>query len=205
MSVHKVNDLFSSSELDTFYGLIDSIVIPTNSDGTYIYDTDNNQETCTISKSLGRLQSNFMTPGEMCKKLYDVSKNICSKELTISGMTYVEYNKKYGTPTLPPHFDGDSSDVIVNYQISSNTSWDIGLDSELYKIEDNSALVFNPNKNVHWRPEKTFNEGEYVKMIFFRLRGIEDVVDNSHLRYSLDDPIYKEANRFRDSLNGYLD
>ncbi len=200
MNAYKINDLFSKSELEIFYGLINSIVIPIGDDGNYIYDTDKSQGDCTISKSLGRLQSTFRVPPEVSNKLISVAQNIDSKELIMSSMTYVEYNKKYGTPNLPPHFDGDSSDVIVNYQISSNTSWGIGLGTELYGLEDNSALVFNPNKNIHWRPEKIFNDDEYVKMIFFRLRSVKDLIDNSHLRYSLDDPIYKEANRFRDSL-----
>jgi hypothetical protein len=200
MSVHKVNDLFSSQELKLLYILINSIVIPINDNGTYIYDTDNGQENCTISKSLGRLQSSFKTPEELNKKLLNIAKNISLKELSVSAMTYVEYNKNYGTPNLPPHFDGDLSEVIINYQLSSNTSWDIGLDTKIYKIEDNSALVFNPNKNIHWRPHKTFNENEYVKMIFFRLWSKENIIDNSNLRYSLDDDIYKKANELRDSI-----
>lgn len=200
MSVYKVNNLFSTPEVELLYILINSIVIPINDDGTYIYDTDNAQESCTISKSLGRLQSSFQTPYELNKKLLNTAKNISLKELSISAMTYVEYNKNYGTPNLPPHLDGDSSDVIINYQISSNTSWDIGFDTKIYKIEDNSALVFNPNKNIHWRPHKTFNEDEYVKMIFFRLCSKESITDNSHLRYSLDNDIYKKANELRDSL-----
>ena len=200
MSVYKINDLFSKEELEIFYGLINSIVIPIKDDGTYIYDTDESPGNCTISQSLGRLQSTFRPPEKIQKKLINTAKNIESKELIISSMTYVEYNKKYGTPNLPPHFDGDGSDVIINYQISSNTSWDIGLGTEIHKIEDNSALVFNPNKNIHWRPYKTFNEDEYVKMIFFRLRGPGPIEDNSHLRYSLDNKIYKEANMVRESL-----
>ncbi len=200
MSVYKVNNLFSSPELELFDILINSIVIPINDNGTYIYDTDNSQESCTISKSLGRLQSSFQTPYKLNKKLLNIAKNISLKELSISTMTYVEYNKKYGLPNLPPHLDGDLSEVIINYQLSSNTSWDIGLDTKIYKIEDNSALVFNPNKNVHWRPHKTFNEDEHVKMIFFRLCSKENIIDNSYLRYSLDHEIFKESNSFRDSL-----
>lgn len=201
MNAYKINDIFSESELDIFYSLINSIVIPIKDDGTYIYDTDESQSDCTISQSLGRLQSTFRTPGEVSKKLINIAKNIEPKNLVVTSMTYVEYNKKYGTPNLPPHFDGDSSDIIVNYQISSNTSWDLGLGTELYKIEDNSALVFNPNKNIHWRPHKTFNDDEYIKMIFFRLRGAGPIEDNSHLRYSLDDAIYREANKVRESIS----
>lgn len=69
-------------------------------------------------------------------------------------------------------------------------------------MENNSAVIFQPNVNIHWRPHKKFKENEYVKMVFFRVSIIdeESIVDNSHLRYSLDDKVYKEVNDFRDSL-----
>ena len=41
MNVYKINDLFSSAELNILYAFINSIVIPIKDDGTYIYDTDN--------------------------------------------------------------------------------------------------------------------------------------------------------------------
>ena len=152
MNVYKINDLFSSAELNILYAFINSIVIPIKDDGTYIYDTDNGWEDCTISKYLGRLQTSSEVPKEVCDNLSSIAKSISLKELTSSGMTYVEYNKKYGTPNLPPHLDGDGKDLIINYQISSNTSWDIGVDLGTHSMEDNSALVFNANKNIHWRP-----------------------------------------------------
>ena len=200
MNVYKINDLFSSAELNILYAFINSIVIPIKDDGTYIYDTDNGWEDCTISKYLGRLQTSSEVPKEVCDNLSSIAKSISLKELTSSGMTYVEYNKKYGTPNLPPHLDGDGKDLIINYQISSNTSWDIGVDLGTHSMEDNSALVFNANKNIHWRPHKVFAEGDYVRMIFFRFQDVDNIVDNSHLRYSSDHEIYDEVNKLRDSL-----
>ena len=200
MNVYKINDLFSSAELNILYAFINSIVIPIKDDGTYIYDTDNGWEDCTISKYLGRIQTSSEVPKEVCDKLSSIAKSISLKELKSSGMTYVEYNKKYGTPNLPPHLDGDGKDLIINYQISSNTSWDIGVDLGTHIMEDNSALVFNGNKNVHWRPHKVFAEGDYVRMIFFRFQDVDNIVDNSHLRYSSDHEIYDEVNKLRDSL-----
>ena len=200
MNVYKINDLFSSAELNILYAFINSIVIPIKDDGTYIYDTDNGWEDCTISKYLGRLQTSSEVPKEVCDNLSSIAKSISLKELTSSGMTYVEYNKKYGTPNLPPHLDGDGKDLIITYQISSNTSWDIGVDLGTHSMEDNSALVFNANKNIHWRPHKVFAEGDYVRMIFFRFQDVDNIVDNSHLRYSSDHEIYDEVNKLRDSL-----
>jgi hypothetical protein len=109
------------------------------------------------------------------------------------------YSLEYGEPELPPHFDGDSTDLILNYQLESNTDWPVGVDQEIVKLEDNSAIMFNPNVKIHWRPRKLFNKDEYVTMIFFRFQGLEPV-DNTHLRLLMDDPIFDEARSFRDSL-----
>ncbi len=113
----------------------------------------------------------------------------------------VEYSLEYGKPDLPPHFDGDDTDLIVNYQFESNTDWPLGIDAELIELEDNSALLFNPNSNVHWRPLKTFEKDEYVKMIFFRFRNPTAPSDYSHLRFYSENPIFDEAQRARKTLH----
>jgi hypothetical protein len=203
MSVYKINDIFSKSELEILHSLTNSIVIPIKEDGSYVYDTENSNSLCTISKSLGRVQATGFAKGFehiFYEKILEIIKPFTTKDVTLSNVTYVEYNSKYGTPVLPPHFDGDSSDIIVNFQLSSNTVWALGVDLALYELEDNSAMIFNPNKNIHWRPSKEFKDKEYVKLIFFRFQSIDGVIDNSHLRYSLDHEIYKEVNDFRDSL-----
>ncbi len=112
----------------------------------------------------------------------------------------VVYSSEYGEPNLPPHFDGDSTDLIINYQLDSNTSWDIALDTEVYPMEDNSALIFNPNESIHWRPHKTFKEGEYVRMVFFRFYNPAGRSDYSHLNFMQDDAIFKEPNKLREKL-----
>lgn len=203
MKAHKFDNIFNNKQLDIFYDAINKIDLPLHQDGTYVYDTEDNASVCSISKSLGRLQcSGFIKDlsDGIHDKLNNIANSVSNNNIEISSITYVEYNSKYGTPDLPPHFDGDSSDLIINFQIDSNTSWDIGIDLEVYSINNNSALVFNGNESIHWRPRKTFNDGEYVKLVFFRFQDIGNYIDNSHLRYSLDNEIYKEVNSFRDSL-----
>jgi hypothetical protein len=112
----------------------------------------------------------------------------------------VEYSLAYGKPDLPPHFDGDDTDLIVNYQFDSNTDWPLGVNGELIELESNSGVLFNPNSNLHWRPLKTFKEGEYVKMIFFRFRNPVTPSDYSHLRLTQEDPIFDEARKARGTL-----
>lgn len=113
----------------------------------------------------------------------------------------VEYSSKYGEPSLSPHFDGDSTDLIVNYQLEANTDWPVGLDTETVKLDNNSALLFNPNTSVHWRPVKKFEEGEYVRMIFFRFIDPVSPTDNSNLKLTQSHTLFDEAHKARGTFS----
>ena len=149
---------------------------------------------------LGRQKTNLRLPAKIIQNVEKIVKENYSKNLSISSIAYVEYNKKFGNPNLPPHFDHDNTNIIVNFQLSSNINWPLGLDMELYNMEDNSALIFSPNDIIHWRPHKTFNDEEYVKMIFFRLVDANNIKNYLHKDYSMGDPIFAEINALRDSL-----
>lgn len=160
-----------------------------------------NNTTLKQDKILGRKVGELNLPDDIKGFINNIVRETYSKSLSLGAISYAEYNNKYGNPNLPPHFDGDDTDIIFNFQLESNTSWDLGLDLELYSIENNSALLFNPNKSIHWRPIKQFDDGEYVKMIFFRFRNSDKSSDYSNLRYSLDHEIFNQVNKLRDSVN----
>jgi hypothetical protein len=84
------------------------------------------------------------------------------------GIMAVEYSGKYGRPVLRSHKDGGDSSLMINYQLESNTSWDLCIDDEIYTLGDNDALVMDPVRQLHSRVDKTFAEGEFLKMVFFR-------------------------------------
>lgn len=122
-----------------------------------------------LDTTLGReITKNLYISKEIIEKLNNILKNNKYNNLNFSGAVYAHYNKEYGHPNLPPHLDQDGNDLIINFQLSSNTCWPIGLDKNLYLLEDNSAVIFNGNKTIHWRPIKNFENSDYVKMIFFR-------------------------------------
>lgn len=183
MAVSKIINVFSKEYVNTLFDLVNKSVI------------DNDER-------LGRSISILPTLINFNTGLEKILKDLNINDLSVSSVTYVEYNNKYGEPNLPPHYDGDFNELIINYQLESNTSWDVGVEKVLYKTEDNSVLVFNPNKYIHWRPIKKFNDGEYMKMLFFRLCNKDESKRNdySELRFSMDHPIYKEINDFRNSL-----
>lgn len=203
MKPTKFKNIFSENEIHEINSIVKMIEDPINDDGSYIYEEIGVNNTSTISKDLGRIQSAFLN-GKLSDNVLDcvrdIAEGLSHSALHLSNITYVEYNNKYGTPNLFPHFDADSSDLIINFQLSSNTNWPLGAGFDIYDMQDNEALALNGNEHIHWRPHKIFKDNEYVRMIFFRFADQENVKDNRHLAYSRDHEILKDVNIFRDSL-----
>jgi hypothetical protein len=188
MSISIVKNIFSTEDLNFIKNAIDK-------------NEQNNVN--IVDPILGRkflgILKDFSTK-EITRKLYKVVEQATDLPLSMANAYCFEYSGKYGKPNLPPHFDCDGNDLIINMQIESNTQWDLGLNLELYTLEDNSALVFNPNTEIHWRVHKEFNEGEYVRMLFVRFCNLTTKSDYSHLPNSPDHSVFKEVKEFRDSL-----
>jgi hypothetical protein len=183
MNPYKINDVFTQNQID------------------YLTKTIDNTKKI-VDKVLGRaiikdIKNSFTE--DIVNRLHKISKEATGLSLSIDHAFYAEYNKRYGMPNLPPHFDRDKNCLIINFQLSANTSWDLGLNKNIYKIEDNSAVLFDGNAEVHWRPHKVFKEGEYVKMIFIRFFNPKNIIDNSHLETVEDNDFFKNINVFRDS------
>ena len=184
MSIARIDNIFSQEEIDHIKSVISE------------RDVD-------LHTGLGRVQifdiEGYLLP-EIINKLNAIAKDLSDLPLEMTHAMSVEYSPLYGEPNLPPHFDGDTNDLIINIQLESNTVWDIGLNLETYTLTDNSALVFNANKEVHWRVHKEFKEGEYVKMMFVRFYNSEKMSDYSYLPGDPNNEIFKNAREFRDSL-----
>jgi hypothetical protein len=185
MGITRVDNIFSWDELKFL-----NDIVPTQEN--------------EIDDNLGRVYlgdiKNRLTQ-QMQDKLYKIVDNITDAPLVMSQALYVEYNGKYGQPNLPPHFDGDTNNLIINMQISGNTHWDIGLNLDIHRLEDNSALVFNGNTEIHWRPYKKFQEGEYVRMLFVRFYNAVKKPDYTHLTNDPNHEVFKEVREYRDSLS----
>lgn len=202
MTVLKMDNVFSDTELNLINSLLRREDITRNEDGTFIQH-DGDEYGYGIHSGLGRLQYRIEDNQQFSELRQNLAKKINALfgvNLSSSGAYCAEYSAEFGTPNLPVHWDHDNTEIIFNYQLSSTTSWDIGVDKDIYSMEDNTALVFNPNKYTHWRPHKTFKEGEYVKMIFFRFTDFNNPSDYAHLDYSIGHDVFAEINAFRDSL-----
>jgi hypothetical protein len=136
------------------------------------------------------------------------------KPVTFDFAMYGEYTKRSGgDPKLEPHFDSaESATVILDYQIESNTDWEIKIESDLFLLDDNSGLLFDPLCNIHSRIIKDFNDEDFVKMLFFRFKSsntispktIEDEkrLQKEHISYGreLHEKTILKNNQIRDGV-----
>ena len=192
-----MEDIFDNSEIQSFHQAIDKFPIPIIN-GKYVPSDQNNGT--GVCEELGRLQISCIEPyipKDAKNKLSKMVNSFTDLPISLKHALYVEYSTKYGTPNLPPHFDLDDGDLIINYQLSSNTSWEIGVGLKKYDLKDNSALVFNGNTNIHWRAHKKFNDEEYLKMIFFRFHNKMNPSDYSYNPENQGDEVFQEAIKVR--------
>lgn len=128
---------------------------------------DNESEIYRIDPTMGRcLVEIFDVTQDIKDKLTRMIRNKFGNYIFQSA-TFCEYNKKYGTPSLVSHMDGSDDVICIDYQLDSNTDWPIKIDEELVTLKNNQVLIFNSGKVNHGRVEKDFEDGEYIKMVFF--------------------------------------
>jgi hypothetical protein len=151
-------------------------------------------------EALGRILYKLPLPDKMLEDIQQRAETLVGRKLDFIGHIFAEYSSKYGQPNLPPHFDGDTNSLIVDYQYKGNTSWGLGVDTTVFEMEDNKAIIFNPNEYPHWRPHKIFEEGEVLTMIFFRFPDRIGKTDYSHMRMNQDDEIFADIRKIRDNL-----
>jgi hypothetical protein len=154
--------------------------------------------------NLGRLDINELPlPPHIIDKVVGLAKENCQIDLEIErliSVTYAEYNLKYGQPNLEVHKDRDpvrpgvqvnpgGAGVVLTYQLDSNVSWQVGSNKDLYLIPNNGMLVFYPRQDYHWRTIRKWNDGDFVKVIFFEMLtpNSPEVVDDKKLAQEIRD------------------
>lgn len=141
--------------------------------GTLLHGHDR-EDTVTRVLDFGRIDIKYpKIPQDIIDKvLLIVKENVDESytDLAFDFVIYADYSKASGgNPRLRPHFDSaESTGVILDYQLKSNVSWEIKVESDLFDLEDNSGLLFNPLDNIHYRPVKVFSDDDFVRMLFFR-------------------------------------
>jgi hypothetical protein len=164
----KINNFYTPEELLQLETYVESVVHKSN--------------LFSIEKNLGRyygviqdkLMSNYAIgnfPNNLLYKVQKFAEDIFKVDnLQIFDIIIIRYTNEYGlVPKLHMHKDGGSlTKYTVDYQYKSNTDWAITVEDQDFYLKDNQALTFLGSKQLHGRPEKIFNNGEYVENIFFQ-------------------------------------
>ncbi len=106
-------------------------------------------------------------PQSISDKISKYAREHYGEDLKPDGFAFTRYSNEFGVPRLAPHYDTGHSTFTIDYQLESNTTWNLVVEDKEYSLEDNDALVFKPSYEVHWRKPMIMNDGEYVDMIFF--------------------------------------
>lgn len=165
-----LNDLFTREECEELIQMIEFELenrqhVPIlHDDGGTLINQDN-----VVMKDYdnGRIMVEILpTPDHIIEKLKRVLRENYG-ECEYIGTVFADYALRFGTPKLNKHYDVKDDTTLIDYQLSANTVWPITIDDVNYELIDNQAVVLRPFKQYHGRPKKTFNDSEFVKMLFF--------------------------------------
>ena len=136
----------------------------------------------------GRLAINLVSiKPEIIAKVQGIIKNIYGKDYEIKDVGFNRYKLEYGLPNLKPHVDDQKSQIVFDYQLDSNKKWDLVIEGNSVSLNNNDAVVFEGEKEVHWRNPVDFKSDEYVSMLNF------NAVDKHHWsNFTKIDPIGPE-------------
>lgn len=152
-------------------------------------------DTKEVQNFLGRTRLDYdknslhLLPDSLNKKAEYLAQKFLNhdgKEFKFWYYSFVEYNNEYGEPRLGPHKDQAPFTASLLCQIDSNVSWDVYIEGIPYSLENNSALTVNVRDQDHWRMEKEFEEGQFLKMAFFHYMNEDDQVQNIASKEQLD-------------------
>jgi len=137
------------------------------------------------------------------------SDNIHKKiKITIEQITKVDFNnpsisfQRYSLmsgqePQLQAHTDQynekkfkEKSEPLSTYHIMSlsipiknNFNWDICINDNRYKIENNDALLFSATADIHRRPFRKFSIDEKYDVLIVRILPKNDLIDITKSKY----------------------
>lgn len=157
-----IYNVFTDSEIQDIYNAVDSVI-----------------ERTQVQEFLGRTRLDYESdtiqniPDSIKGKVASLISQFSDTHKLLY-FTYVEYNNKYGKPQLGPHKDQTAFSLTINCQLESNTSWDLFVEGNKYTLEDNSALIMNVRDQDHWRPDREFAEGEFIRMLFLHFNDPND-------------------------------
>lgn len=205
MEAKIIKNVFSEEEVEELKSIINDKV---NSLPRIDVSSDNPQSVeghARVTKDgLGRLTIDYLLlPPHIISKVIKLAKENSHYEIfdnSLITVTYAEYSNEYGVPELNPHKDLGNCGLILDYQLDSNIDWPIGINYDSYSICNNEMLTLYPVDQYHWRPLRKFDDGEFVKVLFFEfsvanIQRVEDKEEELKIREYAHN-YYGESNEF---------
>lgn len=135
-----------------------------------------NNNKVKINTDLGRIRLEIKPEPTLLKYIEDYAQQY-KENITFQHAYFVEYNKKYGIPNLPPHVDSTDSGITIIYQFKSNVVWKSMVEGKEIELKDNQGYWINVRDQAHWRRPHTFNDGDFIQMIFFHFHDPDNVFE----------------------------
>lgn len=156
---HTIDNILTESEIAEIYALLN----------------DSTEDQMYISRSWGQKSWTLNIPQNIIDGISYKIKKIYGDDWYLEVPRVARYdNSMECVPYLDPHIDNFLDHrITLDIQLKSNISWPVVVDGVEFPLIDNSGLVFSGTKNVHWRPDRVFEDGEFVDLLFCHFRNNE--------------------------------
>jgi hypothetical protein len=94
-------------------------------------------------------------------------KTFSSNTLLPTYTLFVHYEGSNPPPSLYKHKDDNACTYTIDLCLYQNKEWDLWVDGKPYTLQENQALAYYGNDQLHWREEFPEPGSQHVAMVFF--------------------------------------
>lgn len=177
-----VEDLFTVEEYDWLYHVINRCIDDNLSKGLDKYAGEFRK-----FDGPGFIVYSRKFPDAIPKRFLSVMEPLLGAKLKNLEMVFSRYCLESGSaPNLRTHYDTlKYPGVTVSLKLDSTLDWDVYVEGERFQLDTNDGVLFSGSHQIHWRPRKQFNDGDYYDILVFHAR--EDIDDQelseAHFEY----------------------
>ena len=211
-----IENLFTDDQIENLRNIIETnrqlepyVIGDTIQDGIIRQSEFRSRFQPKIPRNMSRMLIEFDMPKDCEDILNNIAKPLYKEEIALCHWNYIDYNLKYGygnnSPALPPHLDADENLITINYCMDTNIEWDLYIsnwdDTEhftKYSLVPGQTIVFSAVNQIHWRPKRKFQEGDFCEIISMDYSPI-----TSYRFTGQDNPI--DIEKYPDARQKYLD
>jgi hypothetical protein len=179
-----INNFFTNYEIDEIYNVINNKIIKNINNNLFEYHD------FQVSEHHGSFlynqsgSENFIFSKNISIKIKEKMEDILKIELEMPGLSFQRYSLMSGNPPqLGSHIDAYSKNKDQKSNISStsyhilslsvplknNFNWDLGINTEVYQIKNNDAILFSATNSPHRRVYREFKIDEKYDVLVVRV------------------------------------